>query len=204
MARVPLIDSPCPLSQAEQLRINGHCGRCHKTVHALDGLDDDQRRALLAAAKGPLCVSWRTTVRRGPALGAAMAAMLSAGAAMAGQDCDEAKPAFQSVESSPAAPFTVSGEEPGERLDRIVITGGGVRLRDAVWLDEADVQAGEAAGNSELDDRLDTIVMGGIKSSQDASWVDDSSLPDLPVVVETESGQPIDSAVALSAVLKPR
>jgi hypothetical protein len=204
MARVPLIDSPCPLSQAEQLRIDGHCGRCHKTVHALDGLDDDQRRALFAAAKGPLCVSYRTTVRRGPALGAAMAAMLSAGAAMAGQDCDEAKPVFQSVESSPSTPFTVSGEEPGERLDSIVVTGGGVRPRDAVWVDEADVQAQEAAGGSELDDRLDTIVMGGIKSSQDAAWVDDSTLPDLPIVVETESGQPVDASLGLSAAQKPR
>jgi hypothetical protein len=55
-----------------------------------------------------------------------------------------------------------------------------------------------------LDDRLDTIVMGGIKSSQDAAWVDDSTLPDLPIVVETESGQPVDASLGLSAAQKPR
>jgi hypothetical protein len=204
MARVPLIDSPCPLSQAEQLRIDGHCGRCHKTVHALDGLDDGQRRALFAAAKGPLCVSYRTSVKRGPALGAAMAAMLSAGAAMAGQDCDEARPVFQSVESSPSTAFAGPEDAASERLEIIEIVGGGVRPRDAVWVDEADAGTQEVVEGSESDDRLDTIVMGGITSSQDAAWVDDGNVPDLPIVVETESGQPVDTALGLSAVQKPR
>lgn len=204
MARVPRIDSPCPLSQAEQLRIDGHCGRCQKTVHALDGLDDTQRHALFAAAKGPLCVSYRTPVKRGPALGAAMAAMLSAGAALAGQDCDEAKPVFQSVESTPAAPFIDLEDPANERLDTTIVTGGGVNPQEVVWVDETDVLASKAAGENLLDERLDTIVMGGIESAQDAAWIDDSNLPDLPMVVETESGQPLDAAVALSGERKPR
>jgi hypothetical protein len=197
MARVPLIDSPCPLSQTERVRIDGHCGRCNKAVHVLDGLDDFQRRSLLAAAKGPLCVSYRVPTNRAPAIGVAMAVMFSAGAAMAGQDCDEAKPAFQSVESSPAA--SVSGPHEGlsERLDTIQSLGGVIRRPvDAVWKDQDDEATSE---------RLDTIVMtGGVSSAEDAAWVDDSALPDLPIVLETENGQPVDAAVALSVVQKPR
>lgn len=168
MARVPRIDSPCPLKQAEQLRIDGHCGRCNKHVHSLDGLDDAQRRALFAVAKGPLCVSYRMPVNRAPALGAAMAVMFSASAAMAAQDCDEAKPVYQSVGSAPV--------------------GQVVNL----------AEAGESEG------LIDMITVGGIQSAEDAEWIDDGSLPELPVVVETEAGRVVDAAVALSALSKPR
>lgn len=168
MARVPRIDNPCPLKLAEQLRIDGHCSHCNKHVHALDGLDDAQRRALFAAAKGPLCVSYRVPINRTPVLAAAMTAMLSASAAMAGQDCDETKPVFQSVETAPVEQVVNLYAE-SERLD-----------------DE------------------DIIVTGGILSAEDAKWVDDGSLPDLRIVVETESGQVVDAGNAISPVLKLR
>lgn len=163
MARVPRIDSPCPLSRAEQLRIDGRCGRCNKHVHALDGLDERQRRALFAAARGPLCVSYRVPAYRTPAMAVAMAAMITAGAAVAGQDCDEVAPALQSVQSTAQAQV--------------------INLQD------------EAAS-----ERLDTIVMtGGVTSPEDADWVDDGSLADLPTVVETESGVPVDAWVQPSS-----
>lgn len=166
MARIPLIDSPCPLSRAEQLRIDGHCGRCNKQVHVLDGLDDAGRQALFAAARGPLCVSYRVTSHRAPVLGAAMAAMLSAGTAMAGQDCDEARPELQSIDPAPAP---------------------------VVLLEEADSEP------------LDTIIMvGGIQSAEEATWIDDSDLPDLPFAIETESEQAVVDSRALSEASKPR
>ena len=167
MARVPRIDSPCPLKQAEQLRIDGHCGRCDKHVHALDGMDDAQRHALFAAAKGPLCVSYRMPINRAPALGAAMAVMFSASAAMAGQDCDEAKPVYQSVGSAPLEQL-MNLDDANERLDTIVVTGGGVRF------------------------------------PADAKWIDDGSLPDLPIVVESDSRPSIDPSMSPVALPKPR
>lgn len=166
MARVPRIESPCPLTMAEQLRIDGHCGRCNKTVHALDGLDDAQRHALFAAARGAICVSYRLPVKRVPALGVAMAAMLSASAVMAGQDCAETKPAFQSVDSAP--------------------------VEQVVNLEEASKPA----------DPVDMIFVGGIQSAEDAEWIDDGSVPDLPIVVETESGHLINTTVAISPTPK--
>lgn len=171
MARDPRIDSPCPLKQAEQLRIDGHCGRCDKHVHALDGLDDAQRHALFAAAKGPLCVSYRMRVNRAPALGAAMVVMFSASAAMAGQDCDEAKPLYQSVGSAP--------------------------VEQLVNLEEADE-------GKDAVERFDTLVMGGIESAADAAWIDDENLSDLPVVVESESGQVVDTTIALGTLSNTR
>lgn len=168
MTRVPRIDSPCPLTMAEQLRIDGHCGRCNKTVHALDGLDDAQRRALFAAAKGAICVSYRAPLKRAPALGVAMAAMLSASAVMAGQDCAGTKPAFQSVASVPVEQV-VNLAEAGDTLDD-----------------------------------FNTIFVGGIQSAEDAEWIDDGSLPDLPIAVETKSGRALDIGNAPSALPKPR
>ena len=166
MARVPRIDSPCPLSRAEQLRIDGHCGRCNKHVHALDGLDERQRRALFAAARGPLCVSYRAPAYRSPAMAVAMAAMISAGTAVAGQDCDEAAPALQSLQSAPQ-----------EQL---------IQLQN-----QAD------------DGVYDTIIVGGINSAEDAKWVDDGSLPDLPMVSETVERQSIAAAAAAAVAAEP-
>ena len=48
MALVPRIDQSCPLGVDEQRRIAGHCKVCDTTVHALDGMDEAARRALLA------------------------------------------------------------------------------------------------------------------------------------------------------------
>ncbi|SFM98074.1 hypothetical protein [Dokdonella immobilis] len=159
MARVPRIDSPCPLSRAQQLRIDGHCGRCNKHVHALDSLDERQRRALFAAARGPLCVSYRVPAYRNPAMAVAMAAMISVGTAAAGQDCDEAAPALQSVQPAAQEPL--------------------IHLQDQT-----------------NDVPYDTIIVGGISSAEDAQWIDDGSLPDLPMISETEDGQSIAAADA--------
>lgn len=166
MARVPRIDSPCPLSRAEQLRIDGHCGRCNKHVHALDGLDERQRRALFAAARGPLCVSYRVPVYRSPAMAVAMAAMISAGTAMAGQDCDDVVAPLQSMDAAQASPLLGT---------------------DATAQAEASKE------------RLDTLFMGGVNLPEDADWVDDSNLPDLPIVVEDEREAATGATLLFSA-----
>ncbi|MBP6749226.1 MAG: hypothetical protein KA144_06270, partial [Xanthomonadaceae bacterium] len=85
MSRFPRIDTPCPLSQDEQRAIDGHCNRCDKQVHQLDALSEDERRALLATATGPICVSYRAPApRKVGRFGAAIAAtLIGSGAATA-------------------------------------------------------------------------------------------------------------------------
>ncbi len=132
MARVPKIDSPCPLPQQDLADIGSWCTHCATAIHVLDGLDDAGRRSLLAARGEPVCVSYR--VRRRIAMTAALAAGLSMGAVM--------------VEPVAAgdAPSTVEASDEG--YETIFVIGGAVT-------DPAN-----------------------------ATWVDESELPDLPIVDE--------------------
>ncbi|HTD28822.1 MAG TPA: hypothetical protein VK660_05485 [Xanthomonadaceae bacterium] len=137
MARFPKIDSPCPLGQDELAAIAGHCGRCSRTVHSLDGMDDAGRAALMRQAKGPICVSYRLPV----GISAAMALSLAAPAF-----AQDAAPTHASIRqavtpayvvspapaAAQAAPANVQANPP-----EMMITAGGVRVpSDARWTED--------------------------------------------------------------------
>lgn len=159
MAPFPRIDQPCPLGIDEQRRIDGHCQRCDTRVHALDGMDLTERRALLAQADGPVCVSYRRSTRLAHA--AAIAITLVAGSAFAGEDCNDAAaapllPAVQQSAVSPVSPLSAVPPAAEEEMTTI-----------------------------------DWVVMGGISDPGAAEWVDDSSLPELPVIAADAEPAPV-------------
>ena len=131
MARAPCIDRPCPLSAAAQRDIDGWCGHCNKHVQRLDGMDETQRRAVLRAIKGPVCVSY---ARRSPAstlAGLALAATLSSGAAMAGPS-DLPQPSSALTDQRYTQPHC---DEAHEITEMIMV--GGVDDPDLVtWVDD--------------------------------------------------------------------
>ena len=210
MALFPKIDQPCPLGSDELKRINGHCGRCNKTVHSLDGMTDEQRLAFVRNVKGPLCVSYSIPERRHAAgFGAALALSIAApafagdalpavvdtgsqsrstdtthasqfelGAQSQGPKCRDT-PALASAPSSgyvdPQAP------PPGESLEQIVVTGGGIRPHPEMI--QTSVQSSAPMSSaSTADDGLVSVTVGGVDVPDDANWIDDSNLPDLPMV----------------------
>lgn len=167
MAQVPKIDTPCPLGVDEQRRLDGHCARCDQHVHRLDAMSDSDRRALLAAADGPICVSYRSgsyrsssyrsssyrsesprAMKRGAGFGIAIAATLVSGGAFAA-DPPALLPAATGEQASPVAP--------------------------------APLLAAPAPSPDCEDEELELIVLGGVSDPRDAQWVDDSELPDLPM-----------------------
>lgn len=160
MACFPKIDQPCPLGIDERKRIDGWCARCEKTVHALDGMSEEQRRALLRQADGPICVSWRRPAPRriGIGLGAALAASVTASAFAI-----EVLPTTPAVDplQTPAtsAPSLLGGKSEGP---------------------ECDEEAKAAAEPS-----LQMVMVGGVSDPTAAEWTEDSDLPDLPMVSAT-------------------
>lgn len=62
MARVPVVESPCPIA-GKQLPAGDteHCSRCERTVHNLDRMTDRERREFMSACSGKVCVAY--TVR---------------------------------------------------------------------------------------------------------------------------------------------
>lgn len=151
MAQVPKIDSPCPLGIDEQRRLDGHCGRCDKQVHRLDALSDGERRALLSAADGPICVAYRAerprATRRSAGFGIAIAATLVSSGAFA---ADSPTSLISPVKGPPVL---------------------------LVPQDETKDCADEAEATSI--ERIEMV--GGVNDPADAHWVDDSDLPELPM-----------------------
>jgi hypothetical protein len=157
MARFPKVDSPCPLDMDEQKRLDGYCNRCHKQVHVLDGMDDAGRAAWLAAAEGPVCVSYRRSSRIASI--AAIAITLVAGTAFAGEECaDTPLSALISVSRQQVTPVDPA---------------------------QGQLLAGVESSNTDAQesDLLELVIVGGIRDPRDAEWVDDSDLPELPVKV---------------------
>lgn len=176
MAQFPGIDQPCPLSAAEQARIDGHCARCGKHVHRLDVMDEAARRQLLDTADGSLCVSYR----RRPVISALLllgAAAVQPVAASDGPTCSRAS-------ASPTTQTCPSGKSSSE-TDPLQGDAGKAQspLINAV---ESDlILTGEALDTLPTDPEV-TVFVGGVSTPQSAQWIDERDLPDLPVRRESE------------------
>lgn len=189
MTGFPRIDSPCPLSAGEQRAIDGHCERCDKHVHALNDMSEAERRALLAGATGPICVSYRKTMpRRVGRIGAAIAATLITTTAYAGDA------ASQAVPQPTVAAALQEVQEEDVFLDDLVFVGGVNDPQDASAALDMSVPPlpmqvlALVPGSGQEADReedLDVIVVvgGGIHDPADAEWVDEEPLlPALPMI----------------------
>ncbi len=152
MARFPRIDTPCPLSAEDQRTIDGHCTRCDKHVHALDRLDESERRALLATVPGPICVSYRLPVpRRVGRVGAAIAATLITTTAATTVYAGEPEHAVQ-------RPFVTSSPQHSPVPSQPVVSEG---------RDEQELEF--------------VTFLGGVTDPEDALAAEDTSVPELPV-----------------------
>jgi hypothetical protein len=123
MARFPIIDDHCPLGQGELAGIAGHCERCGKTVHSLDGMDDAGRSAFMSQARGPICVLYRLPFRIGAALALSLTAPVFA------QDPGRV--------DSPAPCAAQAASAVVQQEQEIVVTGGTVREpSNAQWTED--------------------------------------------------------------------
>lgn len=188
MAIVPRIDTPCPLGAAEQRAIDGHCSRCDRDVHRLDALDADARRALFAAAAGPLCVSYRVPRRAG--LGATIAVSLVVATASAGvfaADPPAAAPAA-SAEATPSTGTRIRHEAPRD-LDGVLVIGAVNDPQDAAAPEDTSVpelpvqpSTGSRIRHEAPRDLDGVLVIGAVNDPQDAALPEDTSVPVLPAI----------------------
>lgn len=189
MSIVPRIDTPCPLAADEQRTIDGHCGRCDREVHRLDTLDGGARRALFAAAAGPLCVSYRVPRRVGR-IGAAIAATLITATAYAA-DPSAPRPDAQTERAAPTTGSRIQRTEPRD-LDEVLVIGAVNDPQDARMPEDTGVPALPVRGDTaprtgsriqrgEPRDLDEVLVIGAVNDPQDARLPVDTSIPVLPV-----------------------
>lgn len=170
MALFPKIDQPCPLGIDEQKRIAGYCGRCSKTVHALDAMGDAERVELLGTAQGSVCVSYRTRRTPSVGLGAALALSMAAPAFAAEVSLLATDHAAQQQSIDEPQPSLLTAQRPGPKCAEA---------------GESAEEAAAVAQESAAMPAFVSITVGGITRPEDAEWIDDSTLPDLPVTVNT-------------------
>lgn len=192
MSIVPRIDTPCPLAADEQRTIDGHCGRCDREVHRLDTLDGDARRALFAAATGPLCVSYRAPASRAPRrmgrIGAAIAATLITASAYAADPSSPGTDA-QTERAAPTTGSRIQRTEPRD-LDEVLVIGAVNDPQDARLPEDTGVPVLPVQEAAVLDD--DVLIMGGVSDPTAVEWVDvETAAPELPMVTDaaTDDGR---------------
>lgn len=133
MARVPVIESPCPIA-GKQLPAGDteHCSLCERSVHNLDRMSDRERRDFMSSCSGKVCVAYTVRI---PANGLRKRAVSTAALAVA---AITALPA--AAQESPVVGMSPVNDPNGlpkcdDYWDLIVV--GGVNKGDeAKWADD--------------------------------------------------------------------
>jgi hypothetical protein len=122
MARVPVINLPCPL-RWKTLPTTGSdfCGQCERRVHNLDAMNEAERRSFFSTCSGEVCVAYTIPRRTGMAAFGAVAALVGAAQATA-QD---------------TYPTQVTGPT-CDPLQETIVVGGVKSARDVRWVDERE------------------------------------------------------------------
>ena len=130
MARVPVVDSPCPIANRPlPIGASDHCSQCDRSVHNLDRMNERERRDFMSACSGKVCVAYtvRIPIRHRGLGAAALAAVAIA-----------ALPAAAESPSDAMSPLPgAAGQFPNcDELSEVVITGGVQKGDQAEWADD--------------------------------------------------------------------
>jgi len=135
MARVPRIDSPCPLENRPlPAGASDHCSHCDRTVHNLNRMNERERREFMSACSGKVCVAYTVRIpirHRGLGAAALAAAALAALPAAADTPSEVVEPsdAMSPLPGTPQFPNCDTYYEIGE-------IGGVSHADQAEWADD--------------------------------------------------------------------
>ena len=139
MARVPKIDSPCPINRPRFKGATDHCSHCDRTVHNLNLMSDRERREFMSGCSGKVCVAYtvRIPVSRIPVRARELGAAALAAAALAALPAAAESPA-ETVEMSDAmSPMPGTSQFPNCDSYYEYELEGGVSFADqAEWVDD--------------------------------------------------------------------
>ena len=139
MARVPVVESPCPIA-GKQLPAGAseHCTLCDRSVHNLDRMSERERRVFMGTCSGKVCVAYtvKIPIRHRGGLAAATlaaAALVSLPAAADTPESPGAEPPAGAMSPLPgAAPRLPNCDDFYEDI----IVGGVGHGDQAEWADD--------------------------------------------------------------------
>ena len=129
MARVPVIDSPCPIAGRPLPHgATDHCSVCERSVHNFDRLSARERVEFMSSCSGKVCVAYTVRIpvstlrKRGLAAAAVIGTMAAAAL----------------VSLPVAADETDANQLPNcdDVLMEVVMTGGVVHTDQAEWVED--------------------------------------------------------------------
>lgn len=130
MARVPVVDSPCPIANRPlPIGASDHCSQCDRSVHNLDRMNERERRDFMSACSGKVCVAYTVRIpirHRGLGAAALAAAAIAALPAAAESPSDAMSPLPGAAVQFPNC----------DELSEVVITGGVQKGDQAEWVDD--------------------------------------------------------------------
>jgi hypothetical protein len=133
----PKITSPCPFKFAKLPDgERNFCGQCNRTVHNLDGMCADERKAFVTNSSGKVCVAY-TLQRPVASLGTTLGVGLALAVALSG-----APNAYPS-DASTVEVSTSSGQDSAaqqETLEDVQILGGTIASDATEWAEARDIQ----------------------------------------------------------------
>ena len=127
MARVPVIDSPCPIADRPlPAGAVDHCSICDRKVHNLNRMSEPERRVFMGSCSGKVCVAYtmKISVRHRSLAAASLAAT--------------ALVALPAVAEEPAmTPMPGLADLPHcDEIYDVLVTGGVTRGDQAEWVDD--------------------------------------------------------------------
>ena len=135
MAKVPVIESPCPIvGKGLPAGATEHCKLCDRSVHNLDLMTAGQRREFMRSCSGKLCVAYTVKMpvrHRGLVAASIAAAALVALPAAAESPAEPAQPPSGAM--SPATPDQYPHCD--DYFEEVVV-GGVSRGDQAEWADD--------------------------------------------------------------------
>jgi hypothetical protein len=141
MARIPVIESPCPLEgKSIPAGATRHCTHCDRTVHNLNRMSERQRREFMSSCSGKVCVAYTVRIpirHRGLAVASLAAAAAMALPAAAAPPSDATEPPVGAMSPVPAAPgATPHLPNCNDYYWEEVLVGGVSRGDQAEWADD--------------------------------------------------------------------
>jgi hypothetical protein len=134
VARVPIVESPCPIADKPLPRgATEHCTLCDRAVHNLDRMNERERIEFMSACSGKVCVAYTVRV---PVAGLRKRGL---GAAALAATALVSLP-LAAAEGSPVpgmSPAGNAGRLPScDEFEEVVITGGVTHGDQAEWADD--------------------------------------------------------------------
>ncbi|HEX6636333.1 MAG TPA: hypothetical protein VF033_01650 [Steroidobacteraceae bacterium] len=139
MARVPVVESPCPIAgKPLPAGATEHCSLCERTVYNLDRMSERERREFMRGCSGKVCVAYTVRIpasglRKRARSGAALAASALVTSGLASLPV--------AAQESPVVGMSPANEVNGlpncnDFLDDVVLTGGVDKGDQAKWVDD--------------------------------------------------------------------